>query len=87
MDTTELVPASRKLGLNDGIALLDGARLLVTCKGKNVERFDLKAGLPDKKTLERVLLGPTGNLRAPTLKVGKTVIVGYDEAVYREFLG
>lgn len=86
VDTTELVPASRKLGLKDGIALLGGARLLVACKGKHVERFDLKAGLPDKKTLERVMLGPTGNLRAPTLRVGNTVIVGYDETVYREFL-
>lgn len=86
VDTAELVPASRKLGLKDGIALLDGARTLIACKGKKVERFELKAGLPDRKTLERVMLGPTGNLRAPTLRVGKTVVVGYDEAVYRELL-
>jgi hypothetical protein len=28
------------------------------------------------------MLGPTGNLRAPTLKVGKTLLVGFNEEAY-----
>ena len=28
------------------------------------------------------MLGPTGNLRAPTLRVGKTVIVGFNDEAY-----
>lgn len=32
------------------------------------------------------MLGPTGNLRAPTLKVGRTLIVGFDEDSYRSVL-
>lgn len=32
------------------------------------------------------MLGPTGNLRAPTLRVGKTVLVGFDEDAYRAAL-
>jgi hypothetical protein len=28
------------------------------------------------------MLGPTGNLRAPTLRAGKTVIVGFNEELY-----
>ena len=32
------------------------------------------------------LLGPTGNLRAPALRVGKTLLVGFSEEVYREQL-
>ncbi len=60
---------------------------LVVCKGKKVERFDLRRGLPAHDVLERVLLGPTGNLRAPMVCVGKTAVVGYDEAVFRELLG
>jgi len=32
------------------------------------------------------MLGPTGNLRAPTLLVGKTVLVGFDEASYKAVL-
>jgi hypothetical protein len=79
-----LVPASRKLGLADGIALLAGSRELVVCKGKHVQRFDLANGLPERAVLERVLLGPTGNLRAPTVRVGETVVVGFDAAVYED---
>jgi len=32
------------------------------------------------------MLGPTGNLRAPTLRAGSTVLVGFDEDVYRAAL-
>jgi arsenate reductase-like glutaredoxin family protein len=77
---------SRTLGLKDGIALLKGAVDLYVAKGKKVERFDLRKGLPDRATLQRVLLGPTGNLRAPTVRRGGTVIVGFDEATYRAAL-
>jgi hypothetical protein len=31
-------------------------------------------------------LGPTGNLRAPTAKVGKTLLVGFNDEVYNEAL-
>ena len=33
------------------------------------------------------MLGPTGNLRAPTLKSGKTLLVGFNEDTYRAHLG
>ncbi len=33
------------------------------------------------------MLGPTGNLRAPTIRRGKTVIVGFNEEVFAEHLG
>jgi len=32
------------------------------------------------------MLGPTGNLRAPTIVRGKTVLVGFNEEVYRDAL-
>ena len=33
------------------------------------------------------LLGPTGNLRAPTLRQGKTLLVGFSEDAYQQNLG
>jgi hypothetical protein len=42
---------------------------------------------PDAATLTGLLLGPTGNLRAPTLRTGRTLIVGFDEATYAALLG
>ena len=50
-------------------------------------RTDLRNGLPDKATVARLMIGPSGNLRAPTLRVGRKVLVGFDEDSYRKVLG
>jgi hypothetical protein len=34
----------------------------------------------------QAMLGPTGNLRAPTARVGKTLVVGFNEDVYSGLL-
>lgn len=51
-------------------------------KGKQVVHLDLRKEKPDAATLKALLLGPTGNLRAPTLRKGRTLLVGFDEATY-----
>jgi hypothetical protein len=56
-------------------------------KGKRVIHVDLRKGRPDKSELLELLLGPTGNLRAPTLRKGRALLVGFDEATYRKVLG
>jgi hypothetical protein len=33
------------------------------------------------------MIGPSGNLRAPTLRVGRRILVGFDEDSYRKVLG
>jgi arsenate reductase-like glutaredoxin family protein len=87
IETVGLVDARKtRLKLKDVYALLEGMNELVAAKGKKVERVDLRAGRPDKATLERLMLGPTGNLRAPTLKVGRTLLIGFDEATYKAVL-
>ncbi len=52
----------------------------MTAKGKKVLEF---RGA-DTKSNDAVasMLGPTGNLRAPTIRKGKTVIVGFHEETY-----
>ena len=49
--------------------------------------IDLKKERPDEEALAKILLGPTGNLRAPTLRLGKTLIVGFDREMYERLLG
>ena len=56
-------------------------------KGKKIVTFDMKKSPPDDDTLAAHLLGPTGNLRAPTLRKGRTLLVGFSEEAYREVLG
>jgi arsenate reductase-like glutaredoxin family protein len=88
LDTVELVDARKQfLKLKDALALVANADELIAAKGKKVERIDLRAGRPDKATIERLMIGPTGRLRAPTLRIGRTLLVGFDEASYRRLLG
>jgi arsenate reductase-like glutaredoxin family protein len=41
---------------------------------------------PEDEVLAAHLLGPTGNLRAPTLRKGKTLLVGFNMEAYKDFL-
>ncbi len=56
-------------------------------KGKNVVAFDMKKDKPDEATLLSHLLGPSGNLRAPTIRKGRTLLVGFNEDMYTDALG
>jgi arsenate reductase-like glutaredoxin family protein len=60
---------------------------VVVAKGKKVVVFDMAKAPPDDDTLASHLLGPTGNLRAPTLRQGTTLLVGFSDEAYREYLG
>jgi len=60
---------------------------LVAARGGKIAEFDLGNGRPDDDTLVAHLLGPTGNLRAPTARVGDTLLVGFSEEMYQRFLG
>ena len=84
----ETVDATKtRIGGREALALLDGIDQVIAMKGKKVEVFDLKQDRPDDATLLAKLIGPSGNLRAPTARVGTTLLVGFNEAAYREVLG
>jgi arsenate reductase-like glutaredoxin family protein len=69
------------------LALAKEANKIVVAKGKKVVTFDMKKNPPDDATLLTHLIGPTGNLRAPTILKGKTMLVGFNEEAYRDGLG
>jgi len=64
--------------------LLKGAARLLVAKGKKLDEFKLASRVPADAV--DAMLGPTGNLRAPCLRVGKTVLVGFNEDAYRDVL-
>ena len=89
MDAHRLVPddtapASRKLGRDDAAELAAKAKKVIVSKGKKVSAFDVK-GKPADDVVD-AMLGPTGNLRAPTLVAGSTLLVGFNEEQYRDVL-
>lgn len=67
--------------------MLEGVDEVYATKGKKVVHVDLRLEKPDRATLESLLIGPSGNLRAPTLRRGRTLLVGFDEATYARVLG
>ena len=77
IEVREQVPASRKLQIDDARALLSRASRLIVAKGKKVTEF-----APSDDGAAEAMLGPTGNLRAPTITVGKTLVVGFNEDAF-----
>jgi hypothetical protein len=74
-------------GREQALELAHSADEVVVARGKKVLRFDMKQAPPDDETLAAALLGPTGNLKAPTLRLGRTLLVGFGEPAYEEVLG
>ena len=56
-------------------------------RGKKIDRLDLKKNRPEDAAILALIIGPTGNLRAPTAKVGKTMLVGFNEEAYANVFG
>jgi hypothetical protein len=73
-----------KLGAEDARRLAREASKIMVAKGKKVLVFDMKKDPPDDDVLLAAMLGPTGNLRAPTIRRGATILVGFDEEMYRK---
>jgi hypothetical protein len=61
------------------------ASKVIVAKGKKVSEFE-PGGKASAEVVD-AMLGPTGNLRAPTIRTGKTVLVGFNEDVFSEVLG
>lgn len=85
IDIKEQIPASKKLQAADAKTLLDSASKLIVAKGKKVTEFKGKDAKSDAAVA--AMLGPTGNLRAPTMRVGKTLVVGFNEEAFGGVFG
>jgi len=81
----ETIPASRKLQRADAEALLAKASRMTVAKGKKVQDFAGGAKATDEAV--DAMLGSTGNLRAPAIVRGKTLLVGFNEDVYTKTFG
>jgi arsenate reductase-like glutaredoxin family protein len=84
----ELADASKtREGREDALALAHSVDRVIVAKGRKVVTFEMKKDPPDDDTLLAHLLGPTGNLRAPTFRKGKTLMVGFNDEAYSELFG
>ena len=63
------------------------AHRLIAAKGKKVTTIDLQSAPPADEVLAGLMLGPTGNLRAPIMRVGQTILVGYNDQAFTDIFG
>jgi len=71
----------------EALRLLKSATHLFAARGKKVVKLDLKKDKPTNEEVLKLILGPTGNLRAPTLRMGKKLVVGFNEEMYADLFG
>jgi hypothetical protein len=64
--------------------MLQSARSITVAKGKKFQRFEQVVS--EKEEVLKQVMGPSGNLRAPTYRVGDEFIVGFNLELYREWV-
>lgn len=60
-----------------------GADKVYVASGKNIIEFD--PATAEKEQMLKLITGRTGNLRAPTLKRGNNLYIGYNVDMYDRF--
>ena len=78
---------TERRGREEALALAKSMSEVIVGKGKKVVTFNMKKHPPDDDTLAAAILGPTGNLKAPTIRKGTILLVGFSEAAYQQVLG
>jgi len=61
------------------LGVLEGVTDLYVAQGRKVLHFDLAAERPSDDDLLAMLLGRSGKLRAPALRTGTKLVVGYNQ--------
>lgn len=88
IETAEEVNAKKaRLKQSKAQTLATQAREIYVAKGKKVIHLNTKKDNPDDTALTQLLLGLSGNLPAPTVRKGKTLVVGFDEETYTKVFG
>ena len=68
------------------VQLIQTASRVIAIKGKKVLDFSLKKSQTPGDDLVAAVIGPSGNLRAPAIRKGKTLIVGFHPDAYGELV-
>lgn len=75
-----------RMGNEQAVHLARQVDHVYAAKGKKCVHLDMQKDKPSDEEIVALLIGPTGNLRAPTLKVGKSLLVGFEPESYDRVL-
>ena len=65
-------------------AMIKDAKKIFTAKGKKIEEWNPKTD--SKEDILKKAIGPSGNLRAPTVKIQDHFYVGFNPDMYEDML-
>lgn len=65
--------------------LLKDADLVTIAKGRKIQR--LKPASDGREAILKGAMGPSGNLRAPTFRIGEKFVIGFNPELYEEWTG
>ena len=83
--TNEVVDARKeRIDARKGWDLIHKAQSITTVKGKKVQRWDPK--VDDKTTILHHVIGPSGNLRAPTYRIDDEFVIGFNSELYNKLM-
>jgi hypothetical protein len=82
--TTEINAKNQPCKGEDAWQVISRADIVHVAVGQKCVQFS--PSTTDKDVLLKKITGPTGNLRAPTLKIDNVFYVGYNAALYDRFV-
>lgn len=82
VESKEIVDARKQsMGKEEALKLAESVSEIYSARGNKVTHINLKDKPSDQELLD-AMIGPTGNLRAPSLKVGNKLIIGFNEELF-----
>ncbi len=75
-----------RIGRSEALKLAKGMRRIVATRGRGIVEIDMTGAAPSEAELAKAIVGPTGNLRAPAIRVGDQLLVGFNEDAYGKVL-
>ena len=82
----EITNASKeKIDANQAWDTIKSASSIHVAKGNKTISWNPKSD--DREEILKTVMGPSGNLRAPTWKIGSDILVGFNEEQYQQVLG
>ena len=79
---TRVIANKDKINSDTAWEMLGSASRIRTGKGKKQQEW--KPATDDKVEILKDVIGPSGNLRAPTWRIGNEFIVGFNPELYEE---
>jgi len=84
---TQIDARKDRIGPDAALKLIQDVSEVIAAKGKKIVRFRLDKDKPSREELLAVMIGPSGNLRAPSVRKGKKLLIGFEPGAYEEVLG